>query len=56
MANYKTNHTLLAFSIEESDYISKQGDVIDLPEEHPYVQSLEEKGHITKQLKSKKNE
>jgi hypothetical protein len=56
MANYKTNHTILAFSIEGSDYISKQGDVIDLPEEHPYIQALEGKGHITKQLKSNKNE
>lgn len=54
MANYIINHTLLAFSIEGSDYISKKVDVIDLPEKHQHVKALEAKGHITKQTKTKK--
>lgn len=55
MTKYKNDHGILSFSINGKDYISKKGDTVILPEDHPHIKALEQKKYIVK-LKTKQDE
>ena len=46
MKQYKVLSAMVVFSIKETDYIGKKGEVLELPEDHITTQALVERKQI----------